>query len=156
MAVNRITVSPALQALFDEGRALHQVTAVISSNLEYMMALEYGHSNQAPQGMVRIYATEYQVILEANLQHALVTYQGDLVKAAKAGVTFGALEIMRAIADRTPVDTGRAKNDWIVTTPDGRQMSDEETGQRPISPEQQKAIRAARRKTRSLRPKRKP
>lgn len=117
MAVNRVTVSPALQALFADARALENVEAVISSNLNYMLALEYGHSAQAPGGMVRNYSGEYQTMLEANLRDALATYPNDIKKAARAGITFGALEIMRAIVERTPVDTGRAKGSWIMTPP---------------------------------------
>ena len=37
----------------------------ISNNLPYAMALEYGHSDQAPQGMVRVTAAELQARINA-------------------------------------------------------------------------------------------
>lgn len=41
-------------------------SSFITSNLPYVMAIEFGHSKQAPQGMVRIALAEMQTELEGS------------------------------------------------------------------------------------------
>lgn len=38
-------------------------TAVISNNVEYIIPLEFGHSKQSPNGMVRVTIAEFQSIV---------------------------------------------------------------------------------------------
>jgi hypothetical protein len=111
-----IEISADLEAFLS--LRLGDMEAQILSNLEYIMPLEWGHSGQAPQGMVGAFINDYQDWFVAELRIALDT-SDDLPKALEAGVTMAALQILRAIADRTPVDTGRAKNSWDVVLPDG-------------------------------------
>ena len=40
-------------------------TAYLVNNLPYAVPLEYGHSSQAPAGMVRVTIAEFQQIVEA-------------------------------------------------------------------------------------------
>lgn len=137
----RLQVSDATRQRFERARALQGVYAVISSNLEYILALEYGHSQkQAPGGMIRLYRGVYRRILEESLQNALYATGYDFQAAAKLGVTEAALRILNEIVARTPVDTGRAKGSWVVTLPGGATQQ----GARPVSAERQKAIKKAR------------
>jgi hypothetical protein len=40
-------------------------TSFVTSNLPYVIAVEFGHSDQAPQGMIRVALAEMQTELEA-------------------------------------------------------------------------------------------
>jgi hypothetical protein len=112
-----IEISADLEAFLS--LRLGDLEAQILSVLEYILPLEWGTSKQAPQGMVGKFIGEYQGWFVEELLHALDVYPNDLPKALEAGVTMAALRIVRAIADRTPVDTGRAKGSWDVVLPDG-------------------------------------
>lgn len=143
----QVRLTPELQELLTLGVTLDDVVGIISSNLVYMLALEYGHSQgQAPTGMVRAFARQYNEMLLAELTHALQVYGPDVRQAVRAGVSLATLEILRAIAERTPVDTGRAKGDWVATLPGGRRLNPE--GTRQISEAQQRAIIRRRRRRR--------
>nr|DAH87064.1 MAG TPA: tail component [Caudoviricetes sp.] len=45
------------------------ITAFIVNNLPYAIALEYGHSDQAPGGMVRITQARFQQIVEEAIRN---------------------------------------------------------------------------------------
>jgi hypothetical protein len=134
-----VRITPELAELLSIGVSFDNIVGIISSNLEYILALEYGHSQgQAPTGMIRNFSREHDAILLAELTHALEVYRHDVRKAVKAGVSMATLEIMRAIAERTPVDTGRAKGSWIATLPGGQRLAPE--GVKPVSEAQQRAV----------------
>lgn len=132
LRIMRVVHNNELYNRFRDLGAFDGVEATISSNLTYILALEYGHSEQAPLGMVRRYRNEYRAILREELQEALYRTGYDHFAAARAGITEASLRILVRIVDRTPVDTGRAKGSWILTLPSGqvrqggRQMSEAE------------------------------
>lgn len=55
------TIARASQVL---NRAKAGGVIYLSNNLPYAVRLEYGHSKQAPAGMIRITATRFQVMLD--------------------------------------------------------------------------------------------
>lgn len=137
-----VRLTADLMDLFNEGQQLQDVSALVSSNLEYILALEYGHSQQAPDGMVRRRYAAHRGMLVEELEEAFREHGLDILKAGQAGVSFAALRIMRDIADKTPVDTGRAKGAWIATLPDGKRVQDGPV----ISKAHQRSIKRKRRK----------
>lgn len=52
------------------GRLTLSDMVTISNNSAYALALEYGHSGQAPVGMVRVTVAEWQYIFEAAARQA--------------------------------------------------------------------------------------
>lgn len=145
LRIMKVVHNNALYNRFRDLGAFNDVEAVISSNLKYILALEYGHSQQAPVGIIRRYRNEYRAILREELQEALYRTGYDYAAAARAGITESALRILVKIVERTPVDTGRAKGSWIVTLPGGKVQQ----GARPVSETEQKArarVNAARKR----------
>lgn len=124
-----------------EGLGLKGATGIrgeISSNLVYILPLEYGHSKQAPNGdIIRNHLGQYRGWVQEEVEAAWAKHAPDLGAAIHEGISLATLRILRAIADRTPVDTGRAKNAWIARLPDG---SIEESGPK-ITARQQRAIK---------------
>lgn len=139
--MGEVRFSNRLQKLFEEARNLQEVKGVVSNNLEYILALEYGHSLQAPDGMVRRRKLAHDYMLQEEVAHAFKA-SGSIQRAMEAGVASATLRVMRDVSDATPVDTGRAKNAWTATLPNGRQVQAGTT----ISEQQQRVISAARRR----------
>lgn len=48
----------------------------ITNDAEYIVALEFGHSRQAPSGMVRVTGMEWQAIVAAEARKAFARPQG--------------------------------------------------------------------------------
>lgn len=103
--------------LFGGGpRGKSEVRASLSSNLVYILALEYGHSTQAPVGMVRVNRARIRSIARGELRHAIATNDDpqEAILQAVVGTVLGAEAI---IVEDTPVDTGTAKNSWTTRMP---------------------------------------
>lgn len=132
-----IQMSPALRRLLEQQGTLTNHTGVIANNVDYIYWLEYGTSKMPPRSMIRIYLREYRAMFDEEVHAALGAYGTDLDAALKRAVSTATLRIMRAIADRTRVDTGRAKGGWTATLPGGKVVASGKT----ITPEEQKAIR---------------
>lgn len=135
-----VAISDDLARLFDEARRLKPAQAEVSSNVNYMRGLEMGRSDQAPRGMIRAYRGEYRRMLRDSAGRNLRIQPGGLQRALNLTVADAAMEIMAAVAERTPVDTGRAKGSWVATLPGGKRIESGPT----ISAEQQRAIRRGR------------
>ncbi len=101
------------------GGDLSDIVGLVASNLDYIHALEMGHSGQAPVGMVGAFEAEYLQILDDEVGHALGAGASDLHTALTDAVTAATLRTQRAIVERTPVDTGTAKASWTVVLPSG-------------------------------------
>lgn len=113
-----LRLSPDLQRLLHAGSSLTNVHGTVSNNVEYIWALEYGHSGQAPEGMIRRNLNAFGYMVDEEIQAGFDTYGAtDIRKAILAGTSTATLRVMRAIADKTPVDTGRAKGGWTATLP---------------------------------------
>lgn len=97
-------------------RGRDAITAIVASNLDYILALEYGHSAQAPAGMVRINKARIQAIGRQALRRA-AGQTSDPREALLMSVVETALAAEAIIATDTPVDTGTAKNSWTVRLP---------------------------------------
>jgi hypothetical protein len=113
-------VIPAELAALLAPNSVADVSGSILSNLEYIIPLEYGHSKQAPQGMVGKYVSEYRGFIKEAFNRVYPSKTQDLQRAMVYAITEATNRAMRAIADRTPVDTGRAKGSWTASTPDGK------------------------------------
>lgn len=50
---------------FPEGMSILGTTQYVFNNVDYIVLLEYGHSQQAPEGMARITAAESQERMDA-------------------------------------------------------------------------------------------
>lgn len=136
-------LTPDLQRLLAASDVPRGVTGEVTSNLVYMLALEYGHSKQqAPEGWIRRNRDAYARLLRGEIEHALGVYRDDPVRGVVGGVWMGVLGIAQQIADGTPVDTGRAKGSWVARLPDGKRQR-----QAPaVSAAQQRAALRRRRK----------
>ena len=145
LKIMRVMYSNDLYKRFADRGAFDDNSATISSNLAYILALEYGHSKQAPLGMIRKYRNEYRAIVYEELQEALYATRYDYDAAARAGITQAALRVLVKIVERTPVDTGRAKGSWIVTLPGGKTQA----GGKSVTEEQQKTKAKANRAKRA-------
>lgn len=131
-------VSPELRALIDGASGDTRTYAEISSNLAYILALEYGSSDQAPNGgIIRTYLEQYERWVAEEFEAAWQTHAPDIETATAEAITMAALRILRAIADRTPLDTGRAKGDWVARLPGGKLQREAPV----VTAEQQAAIR---------------
>jgi very-short-patch-repair endonuclease len=101
---------------------------------------EYGTRKMAAHPMVGPYLAEYQAIVEEQLKEAFALHPGDPMQAVTVGIEHAALIILGNIANRAAVDTGRLKNSWTATLPDGRRT----TFGPVVTAEQQRAMRKAR------------
>jgi predicted Zn-dependent protease len=119
MVVNGIEMSRALEALFLRAGSLHVSPATITSNLAYILALEYGHSRQAPDGMYRRQLNALGYMLEEEMLEAVREF-GITQQALDVGIARGAERILVALVEATPVDTGRAKGSWVMRLSNGR------------------------------------
>lgn len=147
LEVMGLRMTPETRRKFERWAAGVDATAVISNNLPYILALEYGHSRQAAYGFIRIYKSDFRRMVDEELQEALYRTRYDFPKAYREGITLAALRILGEIAKRTPVDTGRAKGAWIVTLPDGSVRREA----REVSADQQKSRARANRKAKARR-----
>lgn len=140
-----LRVSPSVAQVFRNARkGGGRIEARIASNVEYIQYLEDGTRKMAARPMIGPYLAEYREMVHEELREALNTYPGDWERAAQAGIAMATIRIMRAIADRTAVDTGRAKGSWTAYLPGGRTVV---TG--PVmTAEQQRAIIKNRRQAR--------
>lgn len=115
MRVELSVSSPEIDAQIEALDAQFFLYAFVGSNLKYMPRLEAGHSKQYPKG---IYAPQQAALgaqVAADVGDAFAAHQqGDVVEILAQGLNLSALGVARALADATPVDTGRAKNSWIV------------------------------------------
>lgn len=57
-----------LKYTIDDIKADNDQSIFISNNIEYIESLEYGHSKQAPQGMVRLTCSKMQELLNKAVQ----------------------------------------------------------------------------------------
>jgi hypothetical protein len=83
---------------------------VIGSNLRYINKLELGSSAQAPDGIINHYLPEYQRVIDAAGQKIIT---GEIPDADTA-IELAVQEILKRVVEYTPVDTGAAKNSWVV------------------------------------------
>jgi hypothetical protein len=135
-----LILSPATRALFDKAGTMGKVAAVLSTNLDYALYQEIGTKRMAAHPMVGPYLAEYQAIVEDCLKEAFALHPGDPMQAVTVGIEHAALIILGNIANRAAVDTGRLKNSWTATLPDGRRT----TFGPIVTAEQQRAMRKAR------------
>lgn len=144
MNASSLVLTPELRALFERASTGGTpVQAIISNNVSYVAYLEHGTARMAAHPMIGPYLGEYRAILEGEIQHAFTVYPDDPQRALEAGVASAALAIMRAIADRTAVDTGRAKGAWVATLPDGSTKGEGDRGPAVTSTAQRAKNRAA-------------
>lgn len=101
---------------FSGGKGKDRIQAIVASNLSYILALEYGHSTQAPAGMVRVNRARIQAIGRDSMRLATAS-TNDPFEALLMAVVDTALAAEAIIAEETPVDTGTAKNSWTVRLP---------------------------------------
>lgn len=103
--------------------------AELVTNLIYMMPLEGirldgsnrpGHSPQAPAGMVRINMPQ----IDTNFYRAMVdaveeaSQGGNIADLLDEALIDGIMYAAQEIVTDTPIDTGRARNEWRVILPD--------------------------------------
>ncbi len=119
----RIKLTPELTRLLSARDVPRGIRGEVTSNLEYMLALEYGHSSQAPSGWVRRNRDAYARLLRGEIEYALRIYPNDPIRAIYGGMALGTMGITRQVVDGvptdvgTPVDTGRAKGSWVARVP---------------------------------------
>jgi hypothetical protein len=131
---NRVRLTPALERLFQE--RLEGATAEISNNVNYIEVLENGRvvnqqgrlqgSDQAPDGFVRAFFSEYEQIAETEVQAEygieLRKTNPDLSQGVKNGIDSAAFAIASLLITRTPIDTSRARTSWMLETTDGEEI----------------------------------
>lgn len=113
MAFGGIEMSRELAAIFASAGSLHIKPVSITSNLQYILALEYGHSRQAPDGMYRRQLNALGYMLDEEMQDALEEF-GITQQALDVGIGRGAHRVLVALVEATPVLTGRAKGSWVM------------------------------------------
>lgn len=137
----RIRLSPDLVELFAEvKRVPAKYEGQVTSNVEYALVLEYGSSQQAPDGMVRINKARFRRQLKKSIEDQLRGTDNPL-RAIEAGVADAVMAITAILGNGdgvvTPVDTGRMKGSWTARLPNGKKLPPLQR----ITPEQQKAIK---------------
>lgn len=102
-------------------QALDDLEAIIFNLVPYVIYLEFGSSQQAPNGMVRVSVQEIAMRLRnrvANIPFDKAAHTGrlreELIAALNDTGTFGQL----LIRSRTPIKTGRARRGWGVIKAD--------------------------------------
>lgn len=120
-----IRLTPELRALLAGSGIDPDQEATITGGAWYTTLLEMGSSSKAPQGVFRSFRPEYRQILEAEIEKAMqaaIRRNQPLGPALEKGFAAGVRAIMRAIEEKTPVKTGRARSSWTAKLPNGRKM----------------------------------
>jgi hypothetical protein len=131
---NRVRLTPALERLFQE--RLEGATAEVSNNVNYIEVLENGRvvneqgrlqgSDQAPDGFVRAFFSEYEQVVETEVQAEydieLRKTNPNLSQGVKNGIDSAAFAIASLLTSRTPIDTSRARTSWMLETTDGEEI----------------------------------
>lgn len=91
------------------------------TDLVYMPALEGGHSQQAPSGMVDINLDNGAREFDRALDRAIdaIADGRDPDRALTGAVNDAALFLLREVVADTPIDTGRARASWQIKLADG-------------------------------------
>lgn len=116
-----INVSDDLATLLT-ARVPDVIEGKVVSNLVYMGALDDGHSDQSPDGMI----DPNKPYIETYLTHAVkeatdaIARGADPTTALREAVTDATMFALRQLVLDTPVDTGRAKGSWTTILPDGK------------------------------------
>lgn len=105
---------------------LRSPEAMIWNPVHYVKYLEHGSSRQAPHGMARISLKEIGAELGRNIQQ--IPFQQTLEAAALQGALNGAVDQAAVygrvlIRSRTPIKTGWARLNWIVTQTSGAETA---------------------------------
>lgn len=95
--------------------------ADFSTDLVYMPALEDGHSQQAPSGMVDINLANGARQFDRALDRAIANIASgrDPDRELTGAVNDAALFLLREVVVDTPIDTGRARASWQITLAEG-------------------------------------
>lgn len=118
MAERRIgDVKVRLTKLFSKGDP-PEVQGSVTSNLIYILPLEYGHSGQAPSGMLRPNLRRIGALARGELQHSLAVLD-DPTEALLMAVTGATSAALAVIVEATPVDKGAARLSWRARYPGG-------------------------------------
>ena len=108
---------------------------LLYNNVQYILALEGGHSTQAAEGEM---VEDQLPIVETYMADVAVPEAiGRIARGEEAGrafdraVTDGTMYALRRVVMHTPVDLGIARLGWSVLLPGGRQSSAGEEGMAP-------------------------
>lgn len=96
---------------------LADMEAVIFNLVPYVLPLEFGHSRQAPAGMIRVSLREIAQKLGQNVAAVpmdAVAHNGQLQQRVEGALDDTAEYGRLLIRGRTPIDTGRARRGWEV------------------------------------------
>lgn len=100
------------------------IEAQVVNHIRYILSLEYGHSQQAPNGMLRTNMGRLENAARVFMQRHLAENPDNPGRALELAVAEAAQFALKVLVEATPVDTGAAKREWRVIGPRARGRSE--------------------------------